>query len=342
MQENEKRRKKPLAIVFLSALALILAIDLIFFVDWGGGKKTTHTVETSGKAVNKKTKETKGMKNGGVVSTVGKKKKSDDPLAMTKEAITYLYRDHITPVGEGKEYPKEQSGILKKQLLDLAQNSDYVGIIQKMNSLLDHYSFSKGENLDIAGIYHDVTLMKDIKDETDKIKYGDAVATSKTPEMLVANTLFSDNFARRQILEDWTSIAPVGYDHFVMSQPRLFRNPKEAANEPLFKDRNIVEEIFNTHDQVNAVFAFDITIPQLDHGLPITAYVWEDLYGKLSFYGMYVPDDFKTYEHPLEWWAKQDYLYEDAQKRQDEYYKGLGKKGTITNDQMEKWFKSGY
>lgn len=340
MEENERKRKKTFAIVFLSVFALILAIDLIFFVDWDKKEKPNQSgevqTEETGKTEGKNTAEEDGT------STAGEKKKTGDPLSMTKEAITYLYREHITPVGDGEEYPKEQSGPLKKELLNMAQDSDYMGILEKMNSLLDRYSFSEGPNLDIAGIYHDVILMKDLKDEEDKIKFGNTVATSKTPEMLVANTLFSDNFARRQILEDWTSIAPIGYDHFVMSQPRMFRTPEEAADEPLFKNRNVVEEIFVMHDQLNTVYAFDITIPQLDNGLPITAYVWEDLFGKIGFYGMYVPDDFKTYEQPLEWWAEQDYLYDIAEEEREKYYKDLEEKGKITEEQIEQWFDSGY
>lgn len=339
--------KKRLSLIFFGAFAVIFLITLIFFLDLDEPQKTAEVAgDRNEPAVEDTPRKEEGVAVDEDEDDMGfvdvEAGEGDDPLAMTKEVITYLYRENIAPIGEGEEYPQKQAVSLKRQLLDYAQNSNYQEILDRVSPLLNRYTFSQGINLDIAGIYHDVQIMKDFQDEEDRFKFGDMVATSKTPEMLVANTLFSDNFARRQILEDWTSIAPVGYDHFIMSEPRLFRNPEQAEGEQLFKHKNIVEEIFTVHDQVNTVYAFDIVIPQLDNGLPLTAYVWEDLFGNLSFYGMYVPDDFKTYEQPLTFWAEQDYLYDIAEKNREKYYEDLAEKGIITNEQIEMWFESGY
>lgn len=346
MNQEQNKRKKLFSIIFLSAFALIFIITLIFFVDWDGVSESTEaegekTEQVADKDTSKKDKKSSEEDDDyGFIDVEATEE--DGPLAMTKEVITYLYRENIAPIGEGEEYPLEQTASLKRQLLNLAQDSDYQEILDILDPLLDKYTFSKDENLDIAGIYHDVVIMMDFMNEEDRFKFGDMIATSKTPEMLVANTLFSDNFARRQIIEDWTSIAPIGYDHFIMSEPRLFRNVEQAEDEQLFNHKNIVREIFTVHDQVNSVYAFDITIPQLDNGLPLTAYVWEDLFGNISYYGMYVPDDFKTYEQPLTFWAEQDYLYDIAEENLDKYYEDLAEKGIITNEQIEMWFESGY
>lgn len=342
---NKKPWNKQRSIIFFGVLALILVINLIFFVDWNS-KEQTEEKENPTKI------EEAANTEGNMTDETGKEnetKEQDseteeykDPLAETKKAITYLYREHIAPIGKGEEYPKEQSELLKSELLQHAQNAEYVEIMEKMNTLIKTYRFSEGTNLDIAGIYHDVNLLYSLKDEEDPVRYGNAVATSKTPEMLVINTLFSDHFDRRQILEDWTSISPIGYNYFSIQKPRLYRNEHEAEEEQTFKHKNIVREIFIMKDQLNTVYAFDITIPQLDGGLPITAYVWEDLFGNIGFYGMYVPDDFKTYEQTLEWWAQHDHLFDNLEKRREKYYEDLGEKGIITDEQIEMWFESGY
>ncbi|RKO61830.1 hypothetical protein [Caldibacillus debilis] len=74
MEENERKRKKTFAIVFLSVFALILAIDLIFFVDWNKKEKPNHSgevqTEETGKTEGKNTAEEDGT------STAGEKEKT--------------------------------------------------------------------------------------------------------------------------------------------------------------------------------------------------------------------------------------------------------------------------
>ena len=69
---------------------------------------------------------------------------------------------------------------------------------------------------------------------------------------------------------------------------------------------------------------------------------WEDLFGNIAFYGMYAPDDFKTYAKELDWWQQHDILYKNAEKAQDEYYEKNAEEGIITNEQVDKLFESGY
>ncbi len=316
--------KKVLGILFIAVVVVMLIINLIFFAHHD--KKAVDVVKDEPK------------------QTVAKEKKpvQKDPLEETKKATVNLYRDKITPVGTGKEYPKTQTGILKNQLLELAEKGDYGELLKKANAATEKNKFSKGDNLDIAGIIYDAGIIADIYGkETDKIKYGEVVATSKTPEMLVLSTLFSDNFQRRPVIDDVTSIAPIGFQSVEFGQRRVFHNSQDAKDEPSFSDRNIAQDIFASKKNVNEVFAFDITIPDL-HDLPVTAYVWEDLYGNLKFYGMYAPDDFKTYEHSLQWYMNQDKSYENAEKEQEKNYEEDGEKGVITEDQVDKLFDSGY
>lgn len=323
-----KKIKKYWKVLFLAVIGLILIINLIFFVN---GDKTDKVVKEEPKKTAVKQKEVP--------------KEKTDPLAVTKEAIGLLYREKITPIGQGEEYPSERSGILKEELLDLAKQGDYGKLLEHANSLTEQYSFSKGDNLDIAGIIYDTGLVADNIDKSmDKTDYGTILAGSKTPEMLVSNTIWADNFARRSVIEDTSSIAPVGIEYFSMSKARIYRNVKEAVDEPHFAYRNIVKEIFTIHQDVNAVYVYDLelTMQPNNDNLPVTAYVWEDLYGAVHFYGLYVPDDTETYAKNLEWWMQHDNIYEQAEKEQDKNNQQNAENDVITEEQIDQLFESGW
>ena len=322
-----KLNRKLIQILFLVAIGIILAINLIFFAKKNDKKKEVEEKEV---ATEVKT------------STEEKNEEEKDPLEKTNEATELLYREHITPIGNGEEYPLEKSKGLKNELLELAERGKYGELLLKANSITEEYRFSQGINLDIAGIIYDAGIISDAHDNNlERLEYGEVVASSKTPEMLIASTLWSDNFARRAVIQDFSSLAPVGFDEFDFRDSRIYRNANEAKEEPTFKNINIVEEIFTMEDQVNAVYAYDVHL-ESEGGLPVTVYVLEDLYGNLTFYGMYAPDDVKTYEKDLDWWQQHDILYENAEKAQEEYYEENAEKGIITKEQVDKLFESGY
>lgn len=318
-------KKKIAGILFLIAIGVMLVINLLFFVN--NDKKSEEVAK-------EKKSDTKVEK---VV-----KKEERDPLEKTKKATTLLYREHITPIGSGEEYPKEKSKTLKSELLDLAESGKYGELLLKANTLTEEYRFSEGTNLDIAGIIYDVGLIVDAyEDGLERLDLGEVVASSKTPEILIASTLWSDNFARRAVVQDFSSLAPVGHTEFDFKESRVLRNVNEAEEEPTFKDINIAKEIFTVEENVNAIYVYDVELP-IDGGLPLTVYVWEDLFGNIAFYGMYAPDDFKTYAKELDWWQQHDILYKNAEKAQDEYYEKNAEEGIITNEQVDKLFESGY
>lgn len=318
-----KGKKKLLSWIFLGAVGLMLVINLVFFA------KDDKTKDV---AKDEQTKE-----------TVAKDKKANeekDPLEETKKATTNLYRNNIGAIGTGEEYDEKEAAILKNKLLKLAETGDYGLIIEEGEELMEDNTFSKGENLDIAGMIYDANTMVTALQKNDVKEYGKAAALSTVPETLVISTLFGDNFGRRYVIQDPSSLAPVGFDNVKLGERRTLRTIKDAEDEELFASQNIAEDIFNTEENVNAIYVFDIMIEDLNN-LPLTAYVWEDLYGKLYFEGMYAPDDFESYEHDLQWWIDHDYIYENAEKAQEEQAEQKAKDGTFTtedwNEFLEQW-----
>lgn len=323
-------------IVILGALLVMFVLVYLFL---GNDEKDAIGKEEELVAGNSDEGEAVEEETGDIV----KVKDAIDSLDATKSALKNLYRNNITNVGDGEEYPKNKTSILKKELLEIASTGDYGELIIKGASLSEKNAFSKDENLDIAGMLYDASLMEEHYNEQNMEIYGKQIAKSKTPEMLVIGTMFSDNFARRYILEDFASIGPVGYEEVSLTNRRSFQNPTEAEDELLYGQKNIVDSIFAIHEkEVNEVFAFDVTIDELDGGLPITAYVWEDFFGNIKLYGMYAPDDFDTYEKSIEWWMEYDDVFENAEEHQNQTYEENGKNGVITEEQIDKLFESGY
>lgn len=322
MNKNSFKNKKIVKIGFFAVIIMMLIVILAFF-------PKDNKTDTKESHSNQK-------------ETIAKQKIPDkkDPLEKTKKATEYLYRDQIIPIGEKEEYPFEQTNILKNQLLEYAEKGDYKSLLSKGNSMTSKYKFSKGDNLDIAGILYDASTMYAVKDETNREKFGEEINKSTTPEMLIASTMWADNFSRRPVIEDESSLGPVGYDHFNYGEHRIYRNEKEANDEKTFHNRNIPQEIFSIYDDTNAVYAYELTIPN-NNGLPLTAYIREDFEGKLHFYGMYAPDDLKHNEQTLAWWEEHDYLFESAENEKEKYYKN-NTDGKISKEQVDNLFKQGY
>lgn len=331
--ESKNPKKKLFHMIFLGVIALMLVINLTLFAK----KDKSEEVSTNENVVHEEPSSSKETDEAGEETEKKEPEEKSDPLEETKSALDFLYRERITPIGSGEEYPLNQTGILKSRFLDYAEKGEYGRILEEGNNLSSQYSFSKGENLDIAGMIYDAKIIVDMVDEQDRNKYGDVVKTSKTPEMLLTSTLWSDNFARRRVIEDLQSLGPVGFDDFQVGQRRVLRTVEDAQDEPLFRYMNIAENIFTLHDDVNAIYVFDVTLPN-DGGLPLTAYLWEDLYGKVHFYGMYAPDDFKTYEKTLSWWIDHDYIFDGAIQARE---KRLEESGVITEEMIEWMMESG-
>lgn len=322
---DDKKKKKIFSIVFLSIVVIMLVINLTIFSKKDDDKKQNEVPQEEVVEEEK----------------IEKEDEFKDPLAETKKATEYLYRLNITPLGDGEEYPEDDAQFVKQRFISYAAKGDYQQIINEGNQITNKYKLSEGENLDIAGMIHDANLFKQAHEHEDRFKFGNIVKESKTPYLLIANTMWSDNFSRRPIIEDQTGLAPIGYSSFEFKERRMFRNVQEAQEEQTFNYRNIPEEIFTFHNDANTVYAQDILLPN-EGGLPITAYVWEDLNGYIYFYGMYAPDDAKHYEHSLEWWMEKDHIYEAAEKQQEKNYEIQGEKGIITNEQLDKLFESGW
>lgn len=324
--------KKRLSILFLIAIGVMLVINLVFFTK--NDNKSADVQEDNA------TEETKDDATSEREET--NREEERDPLEDTKKATALLYREHITPIGSGEEYPIEKAKALKSELLSYATKGEYGALLNKANTITENYRFSEGINLDIAGIIYDAGIVVDAyEDGLERLEFGEVVASSKTPEMLIASSMWSDHFARRAIFQDFSSLAPSGIIDFEFKESRVLRNEKDAEGEPNFKKINKAKEIFTLEDNVNSVYAYDAHL-NFEAGLPVTIYVVEDLFGNIKFYGMYAEDHIKHYAQDLEWWSQHDVLFENAEKAQEEYYKKQGEEGVITNEQLDRLFESGY
>lgn len=330
---DRKDKKKIFSILFFVLIGVMLVVNFFVFKEMGDSNKKTEEVMGLQTQVNEKNEEENTQEK-------EQKEKEVDELRETKDETKFLYRAKIAAVGSGKEYPQGKSGLLKQELLKLAEVGDYASILDKGNNYTAEYSFSEGENLDIAGILYDANTMLGVAKEKNRYVFGENVKNSKTPEMLVASTLWSDNFSRRPVIEDKQSIGPVGYDRFSFLGKRVLRDKEEVAKEPTFQNRNIAQDIFNGHPDVNAIYVYEMSLIN-EESLPLTVYVWEDLFGDLHFYGMYIPDNIKHYAQTLAWWIEHDYLYEAAEKQQEEFYQE-DKSGKITKEDIDKLFESGW
>lgn len=289
--------KNKLLILF--GAIIIMVASIIFFLN-DNNKNTS-------KDSSKKTEE--------VTTNTNKETKEDEELVdenTSEDSSTYssgnlhLYRENIGAYGNGDEYDYQDGKILKKEFIDYAIAMDYESIIEKADNLSTDNKFSEGDNLDIAGIIQDANLLQPVSNhETEYADYGATVNLMSTPEMLLIATLKNDVQAQKYTLQDSSSLSIQGVDSLVFKEVREYSNKAETEDEPLFQLQNMAYNIFNMYganpEGVNAVYAYDLYID--DILVDATAYIWEDLYGKLHFYGIYIADDVKHYEQTLQWYV---------------------------------------
>lgn len=88
-----------------------------------------------------------------------------------------------------EEYPADKADALYSNLVSMAEHRDFAGIIMEVDTLMREYKFTMPYNYKIGDIYHDATVLKDLKVMSDAARVQN-IGKLKTPEMMVISAVY--------------------------------------------------------------------------------------------------------------------------------------------------------
>lgn len=252
------------------------------------------------------------------------------------ERIFTNYQELITPIGFGdKEFPAEQGGTFKSQLVALAEAGEVEMLITEVEKKLERYRFSEGVNLEIAGLYYDATVTKSLIGKTEAEMRKMLPNAYKTPEMLAVMTLYLPEHARRDMIRDNMSLTPLTEGPFKINGTTFIDNRKDADEDEVYQENGVGISMFNVVDGIRQIHVVEV-IRQEEPEVTIRAYIAELANGQLQLYGYYIPDDVTHYYQTVEFFKELDaeYIEPNAEYQQKVMEEEL-KKGNIPEEAMD-------
>lgn len=199
------------------------------------------------------------------------------------------YQDAIK-IGEEdkKEFPKEKSDELYKQLITMAQKADYLNIVDTIEAELKDYRFYEEYNWKIGAIYYDSTVMLGVL--TAPVEgQGQMVKTMRDPVMLTIGTLMIPERSRRDVILNEESLSPI-----FEGQVKII-SYTEAPD-----DDKYVDEIYDNAGSVNKIFKIDFAVEDT----PLHAYVYVTDSGKANLYRITSDEDVKHPFRTINYWKE--------------------------------------
>lgn len=283
-----------------------LIIGTVVGVGLIGGGITTVLLNQEAEPVAKETKVVKEIPKTQPKTKEEEKDKGYKPLNYDEELYQYGYREQVAPIGTGKnEYEQSEAIVLKKQLLDLAEDGDVDKLVKRVQSLLPEYRFSEGMNLDIAGIYSDANVLLEAMKLPEKKQGAFMKGSIKTPEMLVLTTLFIGEEPRRSVIKDSRSLTPLFDGYVTIVGDTLIKDKKTADKDTVYRDRGVATNMFSTIDGLKSIHKIEF-YSNNEKDIRMFAYVAQDAVGVLTLEGIYIPDETKHYYQDINYFKELD------------------------------------
>lgn len=201
---------------------------------------------------------------------------------------------------ENQEYPEGQGALLVKQYREYASVASYDKIVEDMKTKVDKYNFTTGSNLEVAGIYHDATIMLSTL-LVPQVQSGKIAKGMQDPNMMVTGTMMLPELARRSVILDKESLTPLFSGAVKIVKTEVLDGTTEDT-----KAKIVFESC------VGAMMVYKITFEVENN--PLIAYVAEYDNALLDFYGVYAPEGKNYYYQTIRFFEQQD---ENTQKHFD-------------------------
>lgn len=205
------------------------------------------------------------------------------------------YQDAVKLGDENKkEYPKEKTDELYKQLINMAQKADYLNITKTVEEELKTYKFYEDYNWKIGNVYYDSTIMLGVL--TAPVEgQGHMVKNMKDPIMLTIGTLMIPERSRRDVIINEESLSPI-FEGAVK-----ILNYSEAPD-----DDKYVNEIYDNAGSVKTILKIDFTV-SIDvsvEDIPLHAYVYITDSGKPSLFKITADEDVQHPFRTISYWKQ--------------------------------------
>lgn len=259
-------------------------------------KANSQATVQSAEEKNKKVEEASGL-SADEVSKLTDKQKDDYINGQGQVFIEGKYKIYNK---NNQEYPEDKSQALVKQYMDYASVASYDKVVDDMKTKVDKYNFTTGANLDVAGIYHDATIMLSTL-TVPQVQAGKIAKDMQDPNMMVVGTMMLPELARRSVILDKSSLTPMFTGAVkIDSTEELDGTTKDSK----------AQVVFNSC--VGAMKVYKITFEVEKN--PLIAYIAQYDNATLDFYGVYAPEGKTYYYQTISFFEQQD---ENTQKHLD-------------------------
>lgn len=252
------------------------------------------------------------------------------------EKVETPYTVNILAIGTGsEEYPSEKSFSLKEDLLNDLETAHFNSGQKAIEKQLDAYTFSKGRNLEIAGLYEDIDTLVNYTEAKKAEKTKTLKGGFVTPEGLAIAPLFLTESDRRSFISDESSLTPLEVNaEWMIKKEYFIKNEKEAKKDDVYKEEAVARSIFNTRDGITQIHVIELENTSTPD-VPVRAYIIEYANGELELYGYYVPDGVTHYYQTVAFYKGLDKTIDKNTEKDKEKQQKEIDNGNLTDDALE-------
>lgn len=196
-----------------------------------------------------------------------------------------------------KEYGKEASKALYKELVDLAERASYYDIINRVDEVLKTHKFTEDYNWKICDIYLDANVMINAKGKTDKGQQGYMVSKLKDPYMLLIGTLMIPERERRDIITETGSLSPIFEGAVDITDSTVLNN--ETINDDTDTQAQL---LFDTETSIYELYRINFKV----NDNPLIAYIVRYANGVLGFKTIVTDGNYEHPYKPISYWMNLD------------------------------------
>jgi hypothetical protein len=287
-----KNLKNSKLMLVLLSVGIVSGIGLSVWFTIGSpldkSKDSAKVSVQSAEEKDKKVEEASGLSSNEVDKLTDKQK--DEYL--NGQGQLYADKKYKVYNKNNKEYPEDQGKLLVKQYMDLASVASYDKIIDDMKTKTDKYNFTTGDNLVVAGIYHDATIMLSTL-TVPQVQSGKIAKGMQDPNMMTIGTMMLPELSRRSVILDKSSLTPLFSGAVkIVSTEALDGTTKDSK----------AQVVFNSC--VGSMMVYKVTFEVENN--PLIAYIAEYDNASLDFYGVYAPEGKEYYYQTISFFEEQD------------------------------------
>lgn len=220
-----------------------------------------------------------------------------------KEGIIYGEelgdKNSVLTLGDvnNKEYSKELSNVLYKDLITLAQRASYVDIISKIDELKERYKFTEDYNWKICNIYLDANVMVNIKNNDVDGQKGYMVSSLKDPYMLLISTLMLPEKERREVIRETSSLSPMFEGEVTIGETKIYTNENKEED---VQAKIIIDNELSLKELYQIRFSIE--------GNPLIGYVVKYSNGAIALKTIVSDGEYEHPYKPISYWMNLDNL----------------------------------